>query len=32
MVVDRGEIVEFDSPNALLEKQDSIFYSMAQHN
>jgi ABC-type multidrug transport system fused ATPase/permease subunit len=28
MVLNKGEIVEFDSPQVLLEKHDSVFYSM----
>lgn len=30
IVMDKGEIVEFDSPNTLLENPESIFYSMAK--
>jgi hypothetical protein len=29
MVLDKGEIVEFDSPTALFEKPDSVFRGMA---
>ena len=29
MVLDKGEIAEMDSPNALIEDKNSIFYSMA---
>jgi ABC-type cobalamin/Fe3+-siderophores transport system ATPase subunit len=32
MVMDQGKIVEFDSPNNLLESEDSIFYSMAKES
>ena len=30
VVMDKGEIMEFDSPTVLLEKTDSIFHSMAK--
>jgi len=29
MVMDKGRIVEFDSPNRLLENTSSVFYSLA---
>ena len=29
MVLDKGNIAEFDSPNQLLSNRNSIFYSMA---
>jgi ATP-binding cassette subfamily C (CFTR/MRP) protein 1 len=29
MVLDKGRIVEFDSPQVLLSKKRSVFYSMA---
>ncbi len=30
LVLDKGKIAEFDSPEALLKDKDSVFYSMAQ--
>ena len=30
MVLDKGDIMEFDSPNALLGKKNSLFYRMAK--
>ena len=30
LVVDRGSAVEFDSPENLLQNQNSIFYSLAK--
>ncbi len=30
VVLDKGVIVEFDSPKNLLENQSSIFYAMAK--
>jgi ABC-type multidrug transport system fused ATPase/permease subunit len=30
LVLDRGEIKEFDSPNELLRDESSIFHSMAK--
>ena len=32
MVMDQGKIVEFDTPNKLLEREESIFYSMAKES
>ena len=32
LVMDKGIIAEFDSPNNLLAKTDSIFYSMAKES
>ena len=32
MVMDQGKLVEFDSPNKLLEREDSIFYGMAKES
>jgi len=32
MVLDQGRIVEFDSPQNLLNKKDSIFYSLVQES
>ena len=29
LVLDKGQIAEFDQPKNLLDKRDSIFYSMA---
>ena len=30
MVLDKGSIAEYDSPNHLIEDSDSIFHSMAK--
>ena len=30
MVLEKGEIIEFDNPNVLLNDKSTIFYSMAQ--
>ncbi|ESO93730.1 hypothetical protein LOTGIDRAFT_105097, partial [Lottia gigantea] len=30
LVLDNGEIIEFDSPQSLIEDNDSVFYSMAK--
>lgn len=30
IVLDKGKIIEFDPPNALLQKKQSAFYSMAK--
>jgi len=30
MVLDNGEIMEFDAPNTLLNDSKSLFYSMAR--
>ena len=31
MVLDQGNIAEFDSPDNLLSKKETIFYSMAKN-
>lgn len=30
MVLDKGEVAEFDTPQALLKKKQSIFHGMAK--
>ena len=30
MVLDQGKIAEFDSPNELLERKNTIFYGMVK--
>ncbi|KAF6207515.1 hypothetical protein GE061_015961, partial [Apolygus lucorum] len=30
LVLDKGLVVEFDSPSVLLKKKGSVFYSMAK--
>jgi len=32
MVLDKGKVMEFDSPSALLKDQDSMFYSLAKES
>jgi len=32
IVMDKGEIIEFDSPKVLLENTESVFYSMAKES
>jgi ABC-type multidrug transport system fused ATPase/permease subunit len=29
LVLEKGKIVEFDSPNNLIQRRDSIFYALA---
>ncbi|KAL7409513.1 hypothetical protein BDY24DRAFT_326241, partial [Mrakia frigida] len=31
LVMDAGKVAELDTPAALLEQKDSIFYSLAEH-
>ena len=31
MVLDKGKIIEFNTPKNLLDDKNSIFYSMAKH-